>query len=134
MQKQSSQLLGIQREFTYDGETIVGLMWITPSTPVPQSRQVRIELSMAADATDTSQVSSTAAMERFHKDQLCEDLQKLANQESLFDCTILATKDKREIKVCDFFCITICCLHTSISGIASASLLALASFLSNVLD
>ena len=134
MQKQSSQLSGCRREFTYDGEKIVGIMWFTPSTPVPQSQRVRIELSTAADALESSRSSSTAAMERFHKDQFCEDLQKLAIEENWFDCTIMATKDKREIKVCDFFCITICCLHTSISGIASASLLALASFLSNVLD
>ena len=33
MQKQSSKLLGGQEEFTYDGETIVGLFWLIGHGP-----------------------------------------------------------------------------------------------------
>ena len=71
---------------------------------VPQSAKVRIELSMAAGALDTSRSSSTAAIERFRDTQLCEDLKKLVNLDNLLDCAIMATKDKREIKVGGIFC------------------------------
>ena len=56
---------------------------------------MRVELLMAADAFDSDQSFSTAAIERFHKDQLCEDFQKLTVLDDLFDCTFVATKDKR---------------------------------------
>ena len=59
---------------------------------------------MAADALYSSQSFSTAAIERFHDTQLCEDLKKLVDLDHLLDCTIMATKDKREIKVGGIFC------------------------------
>ena len=104
MQKQSSKLLGGQREFTYDGETIVRLFWLKPKRLTTQSERVRIELSMAADAIDTIEPFSAASSDNLHANQLCADLQKLVDQDDLLDCTIMATKDNREIKVCGIFC------------------------------
>ena len=80
------------------------LFWIWAPTPVPQSMSVRIELSMTAGALDTSQLFSAASSEDLHVNQPCADLQKLIVQEELLDCTLMATKDKREIKVCGIFC------------------------------
>ena len=69
---------------------------------VPQSATFRVELSMKADTIDKIEPFSAALSEHFHATQLCEDLQKLVEQDNFLDCTIMSTKDNHEIKVCDF--------------------------------
>ena len=80
---------------------MIQLIHYIPTT-TPQYVKVRVELSAAVDALDSSQSSSTAAIERFHKDHLSEDLQKLADLEQLLDFTFV-TSDESEIKVCGVF-------------------------------
>ena len=51
--------------------------------------------------SEPSQSPVATSSERFHESKLLKDLQQLTEDDQSLDCTIVATKDKREIKVRD---------------------------------
>ena len=61
---------------------------------------LEVELSKATIKSESSQTPAATSSERFHKDQLVSNLQQFNADDQLLDGTIVAAKDKQEIKVC----------------------------------